>query len=71
MKIDYCIKCGKAGLKYERIPTLAWKPDTRTSEEKEEYLINHALGKKWCPRCCEWVVPENHPYIKTGDLCKL
>ena len=63
MRIDYCPKCNKAGLKYERIPTLAWKPDTRTEAEKEECNREHSLGKKWCLRCRQWVNPVNHPYI--------
>ena len=71
MRIDYCPKCHKAGLKYD-------DPDGRDIEghtQLERYKLwqeahannqtrEHTYGlRKWCPRCKEWVKPENHPYI--------
>ena len=51
MRIDYCPKCGKAGLKY-------------SSSERQKLYAPEGYGTaKWCPRCKEWVRPQNRPYI--------
>ncbi len=66
MRIDYCPKCGKAGLRYETSEGLDC--DNRTERQRYEawntgdYFSSYG-SKKWCPRCKEWVKPENHPYI--------
>ncbi len=65
MRIDYCPKCHKAGLR-EQDPK-GFYSDGRTGKQRyEAYLTGLkiiASNKKWCPRCKEWVEPENHPYI--------
>jgi hypothetical protein len=65
MKIDYCPKCKKAGLKYERYPSNPYlipplEPDEVEIKENSDHRAKH---EKWCPRCQEWVRPENQPYI--------
>ena len=70
MRIDYCPKCGKAGLKYE---TPEGRDCTgRTNEERYQDFVNDILPtpcikNKWCPRCKEWIKPENRPYIGVKD----
>ena len=66
MRIDYCPKCGKAGLKYHNLQNK--NPDGNTDQErfdkwnKGESLTIVGLNK-WCPRCKEWVEPVNRPYV--------
>lgn len=69
MRIDYCPKCGKAGLKYASnwndpdfysFYFVAGKP---VDKIKKIYPPEGYGTAKWCPRCKEWVKPENHPYI--------
>ncbi len=71
MKIDYCPKCGKAGLKYENEHGL--DPDGRSSQSRyqdwvdKKTVVSHYGYQKWCPRCKEWVDPVNRPYVgKSG-----
>ncbi len=47
MRIDYCPKCNKAGLRKEVSNDLGqnWRSTVST---------------KWCPRCYMWVKPVNH-----------
>lgn len=65
MRIDYCPKCNKAGLKHDRYPRSVYSnpPIFNTLEQRIENERYHQDGKKWCPRCKEWVIPINHPYI--------
>lgn len=55
MRIDYCPKCHKAGLKYTEV----------TAEDPKGYGIvpNEHKWDKWCPRCKQWVTPINKPYV--------
>jgi len=65
MRIDYCPKCKKAGLKYERYQHAPYaNPPIMPSDfEMAENKYHHStLGEKWCPRCREWVNPDNIPY---------
>jgi|GEM_PF-5649224 hypothetical protein len=48
MRIDYCPKCNKAGLKWDSLDASSSPP--------------HPGQDKWCPRCKEWVKPVNKPY---------
>jgi hypothetical protein len=70
MRIDYCPNCKKAGLKHQ-------DPQGRdnmglTSKESYEKFLRHekltgeGSGRKWCPRCLGWVIPNNRPYL--GDM---
>ena len=65
MRIDYCPKCNKAGLKYERYPHSFYSnpPIYLNDAELEENATHHSLNEKWCPRCKEWVKTNNKPYI--------
>lgn len=69
MKIDYCPKCGKAGLRYEDDKGL--DPSGMSRHQRyEAYLIGEKSTygtRKWCPRCKEWTNPENHPYVGGGS----
>jgi len=66
MRIDYCPKCNKAGLKVDRIPIPYWKELTpEETAAKREAIDNNGRGNKWCPRCMEWVKPINRPYVGT------
>ncbi len=71
MQIDYCPQCNKAGLKHERYPHSPYSnpPQIPTLEQRIENERYHADGKKWCPRCQEWVKPENHHYISARGVC--
>ena len=65
MKIDYCPKCHKAGLKYASNRDEAL--NGRFQYEVKMIYPPEGYGTaKWCPRCKEWVKPENHPYIGRG-----
>lgn len=58
MRIDYCPQCKKAGLKYERIHIPSWY--VKTPEQQaiwDENKLHQSNGKKWCPRCQQWVTP--------------
>ncbi len=69
MRIDYCPKCNKAGLKYHS----NWNDpkyysyhfvDGKPIDDIKKVNPPEGYGTaKWCPRCKEWVKPENHPYI--------
>jgi len=68
MRIDYCPKCHKAGLKYEN--EQGEDPSGLTQAERflawcddPQNYVSARGTKKWCPRCKEWVETENHPYI--------
>jgi len=64
MRIDYCPKCGKAGLKYDRIHIPPWEVKTPEQQMiREENKLHYAQGEKWCSRCHEWVRPVNRPYV--------
>jgi hypothetical protein len=68
MKIDYCLKCGKAGLREK--DTFNHFNDGLTGQERWNKYTNGipttTTGQKWCPRCNEWVNPCNKPYIGVG-----
>jgi hypothetical protein len=66
MRIDHCPKCKKAGLRYE-------DPNGRDADNRTQYerICAKTAGKpvakwgesKWCPRCKEWVKPNNQEWI--------
>jgi hypothetical protein len=66
MRIDYCPECHKAGLKYQRYPDSPYSnpPLILTLEQKIENERYHHDNAKWCPRCKEWVKPENHEWSR-------
>ena len=69
MRIDYCPKCNKAGLKYHS----NWDDPNyykyhfvqgRVVDECVKIGAPNGYGTaKWCPRCKEWVEPVNRPYV--------
>ncbi len=70
MKIDYCPKCDKAGLKHN--DPEGKNANGHTRQQRYEVYMNIRGNEiplipygsmKWCPRCKEWVKPENRPYI--------
>jgi hypothetical protein len=72
VRIDHCPKCKKAGLKYASNwdipqPYHFEKDADGNSHVVRDYVLNYPPGgygtAKWCPRCQEWVKPENHEYI--------
>ena len=69
MRIDYCPNCGKAGLKHfsnwDNPMFGAYHFENgRVVNDLEKHCPPDGYGTaKWCPRCKEWVKPENHPYI--------
>ncbi len=65
MRIDYCPKCNKSGLKHERYfsSPYANPPQIPTDEQRDENTAHRKLYEKWCHRCREWVNPYNKPYI--------
>ena len=67
MRIDYCPKCNKAGLKYASnwdIPKpYHWEEGKVVNDYEMVYPPEGRGSAKWCPRCKEWVKPNNHPYI--------
>jgi len=66
MRIDYCPKCKVAGLRYcsnyREIEASNWPLAIEKQYAPEGYGT-----AKWCPRCKEWVKPENHPYVRAGE----
>ena len=71
VRIDYCPKCNKAGLKHDRIhPISAFVPQLQAYRYRpedtiflQENEVHYLRGEKYCARCKEWVKPINHPYI--------
>jgi ssDNA-binding Zn-finger/Zn-ribbon topoisomerase 1 len=61
MKIRYCPKCGKAGLKWA--DSNGKGDDGLTDYERYEQYSRGELSKqnfslRYCPRCKEWVNPD-------------
>lgn len=61
MRIRYCPKCGKAGLKWEDNNGKGYDGLTET-ERYEKYTNGEGGGldwsKRWCRRCGEWVTAD-------------
>ena len=77
MRIDYCPKCNKAGLKYASNWDIPQPYHFEQDKDGHSFVVNdyklhyapEGYGTaKWCPRCKEWVAPQNHPY--TGVIKK-
>lgn len=58
MRIRYCPKCGKAGLKWDDMNGKGYD-GLSTQERYEAYrdgkLVLERWGYRYCPRCKEWV----------------
>ena len=76
MRIDYCPKCHKAGLKYHsnwddpKYYAYHFEKDgagnTHCVDEIQKICPPEGYGTaKWCPRCKEWVKPENHEWSRS------
>ncbi len=69
MRIDYCPKCNKAGLKYfsnwanPHFGDYHFEGNKVVNDFEQKTAPDGYGTAKWCPRCKEWVKPENHPYI--------
>jgi hypothetical protein len=67
MRIDYCPKCGKAGLKYASNWDAPQPYHFESGKVVNDYELHYAPdgfgSAKWCPRCKEWVTPQNRPYV--------
>ena len=69
MRIDYCPKCHKAGLKYHS----NWDDPKYYAYHFENGQVVEEIEKigppegysKWCPRCKEWVKAENHEWSRS------
>ncbi len=68
MRIDYCPKCNKSGLRGRDITDRDDRGMTR-QESYEKFARGERLcpdgyvRRKWCPRCQEWAIPINRPYL--------
>ena len=62
MRVRYCPKCGKAGLRYEDV---SGKQANGLTQEETYNQVENDLAKfkktnwdlRYCPRCNEWVNP--------------
>lgn len=71
MRIDYCPYCGKSGLRHHDNRGL--NANGLTDRESYEQWVSGEskianIFVLWCPRCKEWVKPENHPYVGTKGI---
>jgi hypothetical protein len=56
MRIRYCPKCGKAGLKWDDENGKGY--DGLTDQERYERGATTDFSMRYCPRCREWVKAE-------------
>lgn len=55
MRIRFCPKCGKAGLRMEDSDGKG--VDGLTASERYERRTTRDFNMRYCPRCREWVKP--------------
>jgi hypothetical protein len=64
MRIDYCPKCKKAGLKCKNNEGQTWDGHGQLVKSNQITAMCNPWDIKWCPRCKVWVVPDKKEWAR-------